>query len=298
MHAWHKEIEEIIGARSSSTVELEIYMNKKQMMGYKQALNLTLETISPLNDGQVVDLGKCLGRVVFEDLCSQVNSPSIDASRKDGYAVQSNEIEHATPQNQVRLKIIGTAAAGDPFHKVLTPGTAVRILTGAQVPDGADAVLAEESTTCQGNILRIFNNAEPGRNILHRGADVRTGELIAPKGSRLTPGMIGILVAAGYGSLPVYRRPRVAILATGYEYLQAQPNVTGTTSKIGVISVHTALRNCQATVKFRESLIAENKKMAEEENTLATDGKALADSLRVFKSDSNEYMQTFQKMVV
>ena len=87
------------------------------------------------------------------------------------------------------------------------------------------------------------------------------------------------------------------ILATGYEYLQAQPNVTGTTLKIGVISVHTALRNCQATIKFRERLIAENKKMAEEENTLAIDGKAMADSLRVFKSDSNEYMQTFQKMV-
>jgi len=87
------------------------------------------------------------------------------------------------------------------------------------------------------------------------------------------------------------------ILATGYEYLQAQPNVAGTTSKIGVVSVHTALRNCQATFKFRERLIAENKKMAEEENTLATDGKALADSLRAFKPDSNEYMETFQKMV-
>ena len=87
------------------------------------------------------------------------------------------------------------------------------------------------------------------------------------------------------------------ILATGYEYLQAQPNVTGSAVKIGVISVHTALRNCQATLKFRERLIAENKKMAEEENTLATDGKVLADSLRAFKADSSEYMETFQKMV-
>jgi len=87
------------------------------------------------------------------------------------------------------------------------------------------------------------------------------------------------------------------ILATGYEYLQAQPNASGTTLKIGVVSVHTALRDCQATVKFTERLKAEQEKMISEENKLADEGKALADSLRAFKPDSNEYMETFQKMV-
>jgi Skp family chaperone for outer membrane proteins len=87
------------------------------------------------------------------------------------------------------------------------------------------------------------------------------------------------------------------ILATGYEYLQAQPNATGSTLKIGVVSVHTALRNCQATIKFTERLKAEQEKMISEEKTLATEGQALADSLRVFKPDSTEYMETFQKMV-
>jgi len=86
------------------------------------------------------------------------------------------------------------------------------------------------------------------------------------------------------------------ILATGYEYLQAQPNVTGS-MKIGVVSVHSALRNCKATLKFRERLIAEKVKMDSEEKTLATEGQALADSLRAYKADSNEYMQTFQMMV-
>lgn len=87
------------------------------------------------------------------------------------------------------------------------------------------------------------------------------------------------------------------ILATGYEYLQAQPNVTGSTLKIGVVSVHSALRNCKATLKFRERLIAEKVKMDSEEKTLATEGQILADSLRVYKPDSSEYMETFQKMV-
>jgi len=87
------------------------------------------------------------------------------------------------------------------------------------------------------------------------------------------------------------------ILATGYEYLQAQPNATGTTLKIGVVNVHAALRKCQATLKFTERLKAEQEKMISEENKLTTDWKALQDSLMVFKRNSNEYMETFQKMV-
>ncbi|MBU0969586.1 MAG: molybdopterin molybdotransferase MoeA [Proteobacteria bacterium] len=194
-------------------------MAREQLMGYEQALHLTLETISPLGGGQVVHLAEGLGRVVLEDLCSRVDSPSIDASMKDGYAVQSDEIKGATPQTQVTLKIIGTAAAGDPTREALTPGTAVRILTGAKIPKGANAVLAEEFTTRKDDILTVFNTAEPGRNILPRGADVHTGELIVSKGSCLSPGMIGIIAAAGYGKIQVYPRPRVAILATGDELI-------------------------------------------------------------------------------
>jgi Skp family chaperone for outer membrane proteins len=87
------------------------------------------------------------------------------------------------------------------------------------------------------------------------------------------------------------------ILATGYEYLQAQPNVTGPALKIGIVSVGTALNNCKATIKFTEGLRAEQDKMISEENTLATEGKALADSLRAFKPDSSEYMERLQEMV-
>ena len=85
------------------------------------------------------------------------------------------------------------------------------------------------------------------------------------------------------------------ILATGYEYLQAQPNVTGPALKIGVVSVQRALRNCKATIKFRERLIAENEKMAIEENRLSQEGKALAGSLTAYKPDSSEYMERFQE---
>lgn len=192
-------------------------MDKEKMMGYEKALKLTLDTISPLDDPREIDLAGCLGRVLFEDLYSQVDSPSIDASMKEGYAVRSHEISQAGPQNPVRMTVIGVSAAGTPAEMEVTPGTAIRILTGAKIPAGADAVLAEEFATCEGNVLTVFNTAEPGRNILSRGADVGMGERIASRGSRLTPGMIGSLAAAGFGTVKVFRRPRVAILATGDE---------------------------------------------------------------------------------
>lgn len=87
------------------------------------------------------------------------------------------------------------------------------------------------------------------------------------------------------------------ILAMGYEYLQAQPNVTGQGSKIGVVSVHQALRNCQATIKFRTHVLAENKKMDEEEEKLDEDSRRIADSLKAFKPGSTEYMERFEEML-
>jgi molybdopterin molybdotransferase len=196
---------------------------QKEEMGYKQALRLTLETIGPLGS-ESVPLAECSDRIVAEDLCSLVYSPSSDSSMKDGYAIRSAEIQNATSKNKVDLKVIDMAAAGVPAQKVVTGGTAIRIQTGAKIPDGADAVLAEEFATRQGDMLTVFNNAHPGRNILPRGADVGAGELIATRGNRLYPGMIGMLAAAGYSQLSVYRQPSLAILATGDELvLPGQP---------------------------------------------------------------------------
>lgn len=189
---------------------------KKQLIGYQEALALTLDAISSIGN-ETVALAQCTDRVVAEDLCARVDSPSVDASLKDGYAVCSREIENARPGNGVCLRVVGVSAAGEPANAIVTAGTTIRILTGAKVPSGANAVLAEEFVRCDTDTITAFNHAEPGRNILQQGADVRVGELISSRGSRLTPGMIGILAAAGYGHLPVYRRPKIAIIATGDE---------------------------------------------------------------------------------
>jgi len=190
-------------------------MNNVQM-GYPEALAVTLETISPLGSDQVA-LSECSGRILARELYSEVCSPSVDASLKDGYAVKSRDIETATAHNRVTLAVVGTAAAGLPAKIALRGGEAIRILTGAEIPEGADAVLAEEFATPEGDRIAVFNTAEPGRNILPKGADIAAGELIAPQGSSLSPGIVGLCAAAGYDCLPVYRQPRLAILATGDE---------------------------------------------------------------------------------
>lgn len=192
-------------------------MQTHPIPGYEAALKMTLDAISPLKDSKERGLGDCLHRILSADIHSMVNSPSVDASMKDGYAVVSDAIRDATPENPVRLKLTGTMAAGGDTCLRVEPGTAVRILTGAGIPAGATAVLAGEFARCDRDWVTVFNHAEPGRNILQAGMDVRAGEQVAQKGALLNPGLIGTIAAAGFGRIPVYRRPRVAILATGDE---------------------------------------------------------------------------------
>ncbi|WP_419655826.1 MoeA2: molybdopterin biosynthesis protein [Desulfosarcina variabilis str. Montpellier] len=188
----------------------------KEQLGYKDALQATLDTIGPLTS-EIVSLDACADRIVSEDLCSKVCSPSIDSSMKDGYAVKSEDIQSASPENKISLSVIDMAAAGIPAQKAVTGGTAIRIQTGAKIPDGATAVLAEEFATRTEDTLTVFNTAHAGRNIMRKGADVGEGERIARKGSRLSPGMIGLIAAAGFSQVPVYCQPSLAILATGDE---------------------------------------------------------------------------------
>lgn len=189
---------------------------KTELIGYPEALATTLATIQPL--GKVtLPLFEGVDRVAAEDLHARVNSPSVNASLKDGYAVFAEEVQSASLENPVELEIIGTAAAGVPCAQVLRPGTAVRILTGAKIPDGATSVVAEEFTEVVGGRVRVANTAGPGRNILVAGSDVALSERMCSRGDRLRPGMVGILAAAGHGDISVYNRPSVAIIATGDE---------------------------------------------------------------------------------
>jgi molybdopterin molybdotransferase len=151
------------------------------------------------------------------DVYAKVDSPSIDASLKDGYAVISRQVEGASREHPVNLKLVGFQAAGGAAKVDVLPGTTVRVLTGAKIPPGADAVVAEEFVAAADEMIAFYRDAEPGRNILPKSSDVASGKVIACRGTLLTPGLIGLLAAAGHDRLPVVRCPDVAIIATGDE---------------------------------------------------------------------------------
>jgi len=192
---------------------------KDLSLGLKEALRLTLEAIKPLS-AENVTLVDSVDRVAASDLFALVDSPSMDVSRKDGYAVLSREAADATAENPVRLRLLGSMAAGDGKDIQIKPGTTVRLLTGARIPTGADAVVAEEFVKPGDNDVLIEGFVEPGRNILPRGGDAAFRKCILRSGQQISPEMAGLLAAAGHSVVPVFRNPVVGIVGTGDELVE------------------------------------------------------------------------------
>ena len=192
--------------------------SNRGLTSYAEALRLTLASVSALG-GETVPLLEAVGRVLADAPRARVDCPSVDASMKDGYAVCSQDIAAATAADPVHLRLIGSVAAGAEYDGTVVSGAAVRILSGARIPRGADAVVSEEFATDDGRHVTVVNDAALGRNILARGIDVRAGEPLFPEGIVLAPAQVGLLAAAGCSEVLVVRRPRVAIIATGDEVI-------------------------------------------------------------------------------
>lgn len=193
--------------------------NKNKIeFGFNEALNLTLNNLYYL-ESESVDLTEAIDRVPSSDIFGLVDSPSVSASLKDGYAVLASDISHASVSEPVRLKSSGYRAAGSMEKVTVTSGHAVRVMTGAAIPPGADAVVSEEFTKDEGETVSVFNYAEKGRNILGRGTDVHTDQCLAKKGVPLSPGDIGQIAAGGHCKVSLVRNPVVALISTGDEVI-------------------------------------------------------------------------------
>ena len=186
------------------------------LIGFKDALDLTLSNVS-VGKTEFLPLRQLTGRILAEEAVARVDCPSISSSRKDGYAVVSSDVSEACSRAPVVLKVVGNLVAGTSRELKIKRGQAVRITTGAPLPDGADAVLAEEFCHREKDTIVAHDTAEAGRNIHDRGRDTRRGETVAEKNRKLTPALIGLLAAAGLDGAPVYKSPKVAVIATGDE---------------------------------------------------------------------------------
>ncbi len=188
----------------------------KTFIGFTEALELTLNHVAP-GEEEELPLLAAVGRVLTADLASMVDSPSISTSRKDGFAVVPEDLSAASRDNPIGLKLVGSCTAGDIRPVRMNRGEAVRVTTGALIPEGAQAVISEEFCRVEDSTVFCFNTAEPDRNILHRGTDVHSREQVAERGDRLTPARLGLIAAAGHGAVKVHRMPRAAVIATGDE---------------------------------------------------------------------------------
>jgi molybdopterin molybdotransferase len=164
-------------------------------------------------------LSGVLGRALAEDLQATATLPPWDNSAMDGYAVRGDDVDGATPASPVVLAVTGLLRAGEMPSARVESGEAVRIMTGAPLPEGADSVVRREDTDgeAQPGRVRVLRDRDRGRNVRPAGQDMRPGDLVLESGRTITPGTVAVLAALGRGDALVHGRPKVAILATGDE---------------------------------------------------------------------------------
>jgi molybdenum cofactor synthesis domain-containing protein len=167
-----------------------------------------------------VSLAEALGRVLAEDIIADCDLPPFDRAQMDGYAVRAADTHKA----QARLRVVGESAAGNGWHQELHAGEAVRIMTGAPVPAGADAVQQVEVTRelNDGAIVEILEPVDAGRSIVRRAAEIKAGEVVLSAGEQISAEMIATLASFGYSAVKVGARPRIAVLATGSELVDVE----------------------------------------------------------------------------
>ena len=179
------------------------------MIGFDEAVAIVAEAARPLGSERVA-IGEAAGRVIAAPVVAMIDSPPADSSAMDGYAVRDSDVPG-------RLMVVGESFAGRGFEGHVQPGCAVRIFTGAAVPNGAERVIVQEVVEREGDTAIIAEAAGPARHIRPQGSDFRSGDTLLPSGRRLDPRALVTAAGADAAEIAVWRRPRVAILATGDE---------------------------------------------------------------------------------
>ena len=186
------------------------------MLGVAEASGRILAEIRPLA-AEKVSLRATLGRVCAEDILATVTMPPWSNSSMDGYAVRSADITPVMKGEPVTLRVVGTIAAGERAERPLKRGQAMRIMTGAPVPGGADSVIRKEDTDGGVQKVEIREARDVWKNIRQAGEDFQRGDLLARRGTPVRPALIGVLASTGVGTVKVFRRPRVALISSGNE---------------------------------------------------------------------------------
>jgi len=198
-------------------------------------LDAQIAELQPL-EAEILPLRAAAGRVLAAPVVSDVNVPGFDRATMDGYALKADSTEGATSYTRLSLTVIGDSMPGAPFDGSVGAGEAVRIMTGAPMPPGADAVLPAEWVEAEGSLepkdnsprnISALASVSPGKNVGRRGEDINWGTILLGSGRVLRPQDLGVLSSVGQGDVQVIRRPRVRLVVTGNELLPSGSHPSG-----------------------------------------------------------------------
>ena len=205
----------------------------KDRVSLEEALRRIVQAVEPLGKPETAPVREALDRVLAKDIRAPRPVPAFDRASMDGYAVEAARTFSATAYDPVMLEVAGESLPAAPFDGKLSGARAVRIMTGAPLPDGADAVVPAEFAEETRGLVRLSGPVSPGRNVGRAGEDLREGDPVLEAGRVLRPQDLGILAAVGVEAVPVAPRPRAAILATGNEIVRPG-------ARLGEFQVHDA----------------------------------------------------------
>jgi len=190
------------------------------MLNIEEALKAILDHATPLTP-VTIPLDEAVGLVLAENVTARGNVPPFANSAMDGFAVLAADIQQASEAAPVRLRILEDVPAGSVATQPVRPGTAIRIMTGARLPDGADTVVHVEVTHTEGDEVLVLLALKAGINVRRTGEDMKDGAIVLTAGTVLRPSEVGVCAAAGHATVMVYPRARVAVLTTGSELVDA-----------------------------------------------------------------------------
>ena len=195
----------------------------------EEALDILIDHISP---GKIrrKPLEECLGLVLSEDVDALLDMPPFSRSAQDGYALCSKDSVGAGTETPVKLKVTGKIYAGDHLDVQVRPGEAVRIMTGAMIPDGADCVLRQEDTDEGEDVVQIYKEVEPGCSICFKGEEYKKGHILLHAGTKIDAAALAVASGNGIVELPVYERVKAAVISSGSEVVE--PGMPLTPGKI------------------------------------------------------------------
>ncbi|MHA1292514.1 MAG: molybdopterin molybdotransferase MoeA [Promethearchaeota archaeon] len=173
-----------------------------------------------LNSTEDIETIKSLNRILAEDVISNLNIPPFHRSAMDGYALKAKDTFGASPRNPKKIKLIGSIEIGEISHQSIGEREAIRISTGAAIPDGADAVIKIEETEIDKDEITLYNSIAPGKNISKEGEDIEKGTIVLNKGIEIKPEHIALLSSLGIKKITVRKKPRVIVYATGDELIE------------------------------------------------------------------------------